>query len=141
LAGVTVITSEGSWITGKELFLKNGFTWVDLKSRFDLLVMKLKDKPDPAFIDWEGKAKKYDGLNLIYTHQCPLFIKSVDEMRATANEYGLELKITELKTAAEAQNSPSGFGVYAMVFKGKLVADHYISNTRFENILSKEMKD
>ena len=44
LAGVTVITSEGSWITGKELFLKNGFTWVDSKSRFDLLVMKLKEK-------------------------------------------------------------------------------------------------
>ena len=60
-------------------------------------------------------------------------------MKATAKEYGLELKITELKTAAEAQNSPSGFGVYAMVLNRKLVADHYISNTRFRNILNKEL--
>ena len=27
-----------------------------------------------------------------------------------------------------------------MVYNGKLVADHYISNTRFRNILNKEVK-
>ena len=29
--------------------------------------------------NWEENLKKYNGLNLIYANQCPLFIKSVDE--------------------------------------------------------------
>jgi hypothetical protein len=140
LDGVCVMTSEGSWITGKDLFLKNGFTLIGSKGRFDLLALKLKETADPAFIDWETKVKNFQGLNLIYANQCPLFIKSIDEMTATAKEFGLQLKITEIKTAKEAQNSPSGFGVYAMVYNGKLLADHYISNTRFRNILNKEAK-
>ena len=138
--GVCVTTSEGSWMAGKELFLKNNFTLVDSKGRFDLLSVKFKETDDPCFIDWESKANKYKGLNLIFANQCPLFIKSVEEMTATAIEYKLQLKITELKTAKDAQNSPSGFGVYGMVYNGKLLADHYISNTRFRNILEKELK-
>jgi hypothetical protein len=138
--GICVMTSEGSWITGRDLFLKNGFVLIDSKGRFDLLAIKFKETPDPAFIDWEEKAQNVKGLNLIYTNQCPLFIKSIDEMKTTAKQYGQELKITEMKTAAEAQHSPSGFGVYAMVYNGKLLADHYISNARFRNILDKELK-
>lgn len=138
--GVSVMTSEGSWMAGKELFLKNGFTHVGSKGRFDLFVLKFQETRDPAFTDWGAKAREFTGLNLIYANQCPLFIKSIDEMTATAKEFGLQLKITEIKTAKEAQNSPSGYGVYAMVYNGKLVADHYISNTRFRNILNKEVK-
>lgn len=140
LDGVCVLTSEGSWITSKELFIKNGFSLIDSKGRFDLLALKVKAAADPTFIDWEAKAQKFKGLNLIYANQCPLFIKSIDEMTATAKEFGLELKITELKTAKEAQNAPAGYGVYAMVYNGKVIADHYISNTRFRNILIKEVK-
>jgi hypothetical protein len=138
--GVCVMTSEGSWITGRDLFLKNGFSISATKDRFDLLTMKFKGKKEPEFIDWEAKAKNFHGINLIYANQCPLFIKSVDEMTATAKEFGLKLKVTEIKTAKDAQNAPSGFGVYSMVYNGKLVADHYISNTRFRNILTKELK-
>jgi hypothetical protein len=140
LDGVCVMTSEGSWITGRDLYLKNGFSLTASKGRFDLLTMKFNGNNEPEFIDWEAKAKNFHGLNLIYTNQCPLFIKSIDEMTASAKEFGLPLKITEIKTAREAQNAPSGFGVYSMVYNGKLVADHYISNTRFRNILNKEVK-
>jgi hypothetical protein len=138
--GVCVMTSEGTWITGRDLFLENGFFIAATKDRFDLLSLRFNGNSEPEFIDWEAKVNNYEGLNLIYANQCPLFIKSIDEMTATAKEFGLELKITELKTAKEAQNSPSGFGVYAMVYNGKLVADHYISNTRFRNILNNEVK-
>jgi hypothetical protein len=138
--GVCVISSEGSWMSGKELFLKNSFALIDSKGRFDLLAIKFKETPDPVFIDWEEKAKNFKGLNLIYTNQCLLFVKSIDEMKTTVKQYRQELKITEMETAAEAQHSPSGFGVYALVYNGKLLADHYISNTRFKNILDKELK-
>ncbi len=137
--GVAVLASNGTWMADKSVFLKNGFKLIDTKDRFDLLAFKFKETPDPAFINWEENLEQYDGLHLIYANQCPLFIKSVDEIRQTANEYELDLNITVLKTAQEAQQTPSGYGTYCLVYNGKLLSDHYISNTRFKNILNKEI--
>ncbi|MCK5560698.1 MAG: GNAT family N-acetyltransferase, partial [Thermoplasmata archaeon] len=49
--GVAVVTSEGSWMAGKALFLKNGFEMLEhAPPRFDLLVKKFKKTaPDPKF--------------------------------------------------------------------------------------------
>jgi hypothetical protein len=139
-AGVAVMASKGTWMADKSIFLKNGFRKIDSKDRFDLLVYKLHEAPNPIFINWEENLKKYNGLNLIYANQCPLFIKSVDEMKQTAKEYDLDLQVSVLKTAGEAQQAPSGYGTYSLVHNGKLLSDHYISNTRFKNILNKEIK-
>jgi len=139
LSGVAVVTSKGSWMADKNLFLKNGFKIAESKGRFDLLFKKFKDNPDPCFNNWEDEAANYNGLNLIYANQCPLFVKSINEMKETAIEHGLTLNIIEIKTAKEAQHAPSGYGVYNLVYNGKLLSDHYISNTRFKNILKKEI--
>lgn len=138
-SGVAVLVSEGSWMAGKPVYQKNGFEQVSSKGRFDLLVHKFAEAKDPEIIDWENRPDKYQGLNLIYANQCPLFIKSVEEMRQTAKKHGLELRVTILDSAVQAQQAPSGFGVYSLVYDGRLLADHYISNTRFENILRKEI--
>lgn len=47
--------------------------------------------------------------------------------------------IRELKSAEEAKSAPSGFGVFSLVHNGELLEDHYISKTRFENIIRKEL--
>jgi hypothetical protein len=52
---------------------------------------------------------------------------------------GLKLKVTELKSAAEAQNAPSYYGVFNLLWNGRLLADHYVSRGRFKNILQKEI--
>ena len=52
----------------------------------------------------------------------------------------MELKLTELKSAKEAQNAPSIYASFNLIYNGKLLADHYISNRRFENIINKEIK-
>jgi len=137
--GVSAIVSKGSWMTDNTLFLKNGFEVINSKDRFDLVVFKLNNSTVPEFEDWENELSKYKGLNLIYANQCPLFIKSVDEMRASAKEFGLDLKVSILDTAKKAQQAPSGYGVYSLVYDGKLLSDHYISNTRFKNIITKEI--
>ena len=49
----------------------------------------------------------------------------------------LKLKITELKTPKQAQNAPSIYSVFSLIHDGKILADHYISNTRFNNIIKK----
>jgi len=56
-----------------------------------------------------------------------------------AAEYGLKLKVTELKSAREAQNAPSTYGIFSLLWNGKLLSDHYVSKGRFKNLLAKEI--
>jgi hypothetical protein len=143
--GVAVITRRGTWMAGKELFLKNKFELVDTAPPdFELLVKKFKENTSsPKFKgDWDKRLSKYDkGLIIILSDQCPYVAKSVKEISETAQKkYIIKAKITELKTCKEAQNAPSAFAIFNIVYDGKLLADHPISNTRFVNIMEKELK-
>ncbi len=138
--GVAVVTSAGPHMADKGLFLKKGFEIVGKADRFELLVTQLKKGPLPKFTDWEQQLKNYQGLNIVYSDQCPWVARSIKELDGIARDNNQELKITELETAKQAQNAPSIYSVFNLVYDGRLLADHYISNTRFLNILHKELK-
>ena len=138
--GVAVVTSSGPFMAGKELFLKNGFEIVEKADRFELLVRKLKEGPLPKFTDWQQQLNNYQGLNIIYSNQCPWVARSIKEFEEIASKNDIKLKITEMETANQAQNAPSIYSVFNLVYDGKLLSDHYVSNTRFLNILRKELK-
>jgi GNAT superfamily N-acetyltransferase len=143
--GVAVVTRDGSFMAGKEFFVKNGFKVVDTASPdFQLLVKKFKNKaPNPKFKgDWERKLNKYGkGLTIIRADQCPYTVKNVNEIRETAEKkYGIKPKIIDLKNYREAQNSPCAFGIFCLIYNGKILAHHPISNKRFQNIMDKELK-
>ena len=53
--------------------------------------------------------------------------------------HGLELKVTVLKSAREAQNAPSSYGVFSLLWNGRLLSDHYVSKARFKNLLRREV--
>ncbi|AKA34250.1 GNAT family N-acetyltransferase [Flagellimonas lutaonensis] len=140
MAGVCVMASKGAWIADKGIFEKNGFQQVDKKGRFELLSKKWDAKaPDPKLHDWTVQQKKYKGWHLLYADQCPWHEKSVEALLNTAMDYDIDLKVIKLKTAKEAKNAPSGYGVFSLLHNGKLLEDHYISATRFRNILKKEL--
>lgn len=141
LRGIATVASNGSWLSSPDIFAKNGFKSIDKKLRFELMVKQIKDGTLPSFLDWEKNLKNYEGLNLVYANQCPLFIKSVNEMKITAKKMGFDLKVTVLETPDEIRQVASGYGVYSLIYNGRLLADHYISNTRFKNILTKELKN
>jgi hypothetical protein len=65
--------------------------------------------------------------------------KSANDLAEMAAEHGLELKTTVLRTPGEAQNAPSYYGVFNLVWNGRLLSDHYVSQGRFKNILKKEI--
>ena len=140
--GVAVVTSEGSFMAGEDLFLKNKFESVaKVKPSFELMIKTLKKGTLPKFRDWEKQLKKYKGWNIIYSNQCPWVPRSINEIDEIAKKKGLKLKVTELKTAKQAQNSPSVYGgIFNLVKDGKLLVDHYVSNKRFLNIIEKELK-
>ena len=141
LAGVCTMTSNGAWVADKHIFEQNGFNKIEEKGRFELLSKKWDDSAsDPILIDWTANQTKYKGWNLVYTDQCPWHEKSAFDLLNTALDFGVDLKVEKIETVEEAKNAPSGFGVYSLLHDGKLIEDHYLSATRFKNILKKELK-
>lgn len=139
-SGVAVVTSEGPFMAGKDLFLKNKFKSVaKVKPSFELMIKTLKKGPLPKFKDWKKQLGKYKGLNIIYANQCPWVARSIKELGEIAKKKGLKIKVTELKSAEQAQNAPSIYATFNLVYNGKLLIDHYISNKRFLNIINKEI--
>jgi hypothetical protein len=76
---------------------------------------------------------------MVYSNQCPWVVRSIDELSEVAEKYKLKLNVSEMKTAREAQNAPSIYASFNLIYNGKLLSDHYISKTRFENIIKKEI--
>jgi hypothetical protein len=139
--GVAAITSEGPFMAGKDLFGKNGFTSIaSAKPSFKLMCKTMKEGPLPKFRDWQKRLDGYQGLNIVYSDQCPWVSRFIAELGDVIKDKNLDIKITELTTASEAQNAPSIYAIFNLVNNGKLLADHYISNTRFLNIINKELK-
>lgn len=137
--GVAVVVSAGAFMSDKEIYLKNGFRSVETSGKFELLVFSLKNSTLPKFKNWETQLKKYKGLNAVYSNQCPWVAKSVDVLSSSARKYGIDLKVTQLKTAKQAQNAPSVYSVFSLISDGKVIEDHYISETRFKNIIKREI--
>jgi GNAT superfamily N-acetyltransferase len=141
--GIAVVTRKGPWLAKKELFLRKGFELIDeAPPDFELLAKILKKGPClPKFSgNWKERMNRYSkGLTIIRSDQCPYVEKMVKEINETAKErYGLKAKIVELKNCKDAQNAPSAYGVFSIVYNGKLLADHPISNRRFMNIMNKK---
>ena len=138
--GVAAVASEDTFMADKNIFLKNEFKSVDNNKPFDLMVKVFKKGQMPKFKDTEKQVKKYKGWNIIYSNQCPWVSRFINEVDKIAKKKKLELKIFELKTARQAQNAPSIYSVFNLIHNGKLLADHFISERRFLNIVEKEMK-
>jgi L-amino acid N-acyltransferase YncA len=145
LNGVAIVTRDGTWMAGKELFLKNKFEIVDeAPSDFELLAMKFdKNAINPKFKgDWESKRNKYNnGLVMIASDQCPYIEKALNEIGEKAeSEYGIKMKVIKYGNYKDVQNSPCAFGTFCMLYKGVVITDHPISQKRFTNIMNKILK-
>ena len=139
MKGVAVMTSKGAWITNKTLFLKNGYEIVDKNGRFELCVKKYDESaPNPKLLKRQENTVSNKGWSLMYSDQCPWNCSSVETLSTVAKEQGIDLKVSKITSAKDAQNAPTGFGVFNILKDDKEIEDHYISKTRFLNILQKE---
>ncbi len=140
-SGLCTMSSDGPWMANRSLFKKCGFEAVEKLGRYELLVKSFETSYEtPKFIDWTRVQDKYNGWHLVYADQCPWHENAVTALKNAAKENNIELKISKLLTADEAKHAPSGFGAFSLMHNGKLLADHYISKTRFMNILKKELQ-
>lgn len=137
--GLAVVTSSKAFMAGSALFLKNGFILVDTDTQGnELMVKRFDDVPMPVFNDWKAKLAEIEGLQILYSRQCPWVARLIDEIKNSGISEKLGIKISELQTAGEAQQAPSVYAVFNFIRDGRLLADRYVSFTRFNNILKKE---
>lgn len=139
MAGVCVLASDGSFMAGKDIFIRHGYSQVVESGKEQLLVKQFREGPLPDVNDWQGELEKYQGLWIVYSRQCPWVARFMEEVKPILAVKKLEPTIVELKTPREAQAAPSLYGVFNLIYNGKLLADRYISTTRFRNILRKEL--
>ena len=140
LLGVAVIASDKAFMAKRDIFVKNGYELAEESGKEQLLVKALKKGPLPRINDWKSVLNSYQGLNIVYSKQCPWVARFMEEVKPILAEEHLDVNITEIKTAKEAQNAPSLYATFNLIYDGKLLADRYISTTRFKNILKKELK-
>jgi hypothetical protein len=138
MKGVCTMTSKGTFITDKRLFEKNDYVLTEKLERFELMAKKFKSKFDnPKLIDWTKNREKYLGWHLVYADQCPWHNKSAHALQEVAEENGIVLNVKKITSSQDIKKSPSGFGTFSLIHDGKLLEDHYLSATRFWNILKK----
>jgi hypothetical protein len=136
MKGVAVVTRKGSFMAKKDIFLKKGFKQVDkAEPDFELLVLKFDEQADnPKFKNFDLTPYK-DGLTIIRSPQCPYSVKNVEAIMKTAEKLNLKPCLIDLTDAESAQQSPCAFGTFCIIYNGKILSHHPISNTRFENIM------
>lgn len=139
MAGAAVMVRKGPWLADCRLFLANGFESVDTAPPdYQLLARKFDSgAANPTFKKgWDQKvAACGPGLTIIRSGQCPHIAKFAADIVQTAEEdYHLSPTVVDLDSWSAAQNAPTPYAVFALIFDGRLVADHQISRTRFRNI-------
>lgn len=139
MKGVAVVTRKGSFMVKKDIFLKNGFEITDnAKPDFELLALKFDSGVENPTFNIPSADKYNEGIIVMRSAQCPYSVKNVDAILKTAKKRGHKTQLVEIETAKDAQNTPSPFGTFCILYNGKVVSYHPISNTRFENIMKKE---
>lgn len=143
LNGVAAVTRKGSWMAGKELFLKAGYSVAETAPPdYELMVKNFKPAPPPRFSpDRDDPMEKYGkGIHVLYSDQCPYLAKSVPEMAGAAQkEYGITPELHIIDSPEDARRNPAFYGTFSVIINGRICEDRPISKSRFMNILKKEL--
>ena len=138
--GVAVVTSSDSFMAGSDLFIKAGFVPVDSSPPYELLVKKFKaTAPDPRFIVNRERALKRHtkGLTILAADQCPYVPKWVEGISQAARALGLKPKVVRIRSAKASRELPTPYGMFSIIYDGRLIVERPVSATRFTNIMLK----
>lgn len=145
LAGLAVVTRKSAFMAGSDIFLKNGFRVVDqAKPDFELLALKFDEAAENPHFRHEiinHADGNPAGLTVMRSFQCPYTEKNIKAiLEAAKGEFGLEANLVEMADFEAAQNCPSPFGSFCLIYQGEVLSHHPISSTRFANIMRQKLK-
>jgi GNAT superfamily N-acetyltransferase len=136
--GVAVVTSSDSFMARSDFFIKAGFVPVESSGPYELLVKRFKKAaPDPRFIvQRERLLRRYKkGLTVLAADQCPMVPKCVADISQAARALGLKTKVIRITSAKESRELPTPYGMFSIIYDGKLIASRTVGGTRFRNIM------
>jgi len=137
-SGVVMVTSQGNWLAGQKVFLRNGFGKADTAPpSFALLVKKIKDDQLPNFPkDWDKRMQAFGpGATVVYADQCPYVPNMVKHAVKILEDKGFDTKTVKLESSAQVQaKSPSPYGVFGIVIDGRLLTYHYIGEKELKRL-------
>ncbi len=139
MPGTAVVTSDNSFMADRRIFEKHGYSVIEESGKDQLLAKPFREGPKPSINNRLKELKKYQGLTILYSRQCPWVARFIEEVKPILDEEEIVPEIIELKTPFQAQQGPSLYSVFNLIYNGKLLADRYISTTRFKNILKKDI--
>ena len=138
--GVAVVTSSDSFMARRDFFIKAGFVSVECSPPYELLVKKLKRAaPNPRFIVNQDRLLKrhQQGLTILAADQCPMVPKCVADIAKMSRALGLEPKVVRVRSAQASRELPTPYGMFSILYDGKLIADRPVSATRFSSMMRK----
>jgi hypothetical protein len=125
-------------MAGSGLFVKAGFVSAESSPPYQLFVKKFKKAaPDPRFIVERERVLKrcQKGLTILAADQCPMVPKCVKDIAEASGALGLKTKVVRVRSAKESRELPTPYGIFSIVYDGKLIAERPISARRFTNIM------
>jgi L-amino acid N-acyltransferase YncA len=138
--GVAVVTSSDALMARRDLFIKAGFIPVDSCPPYELLVRRFKaTAPDPRFIVDRARVLKRHpkGLTILAANQCPMVPRLVAEISQAAVALGLKPKVVRIRSAKASRELPTPYGMFSIIYDGRLIVERPVSATRFTNIMLK----
>jgi L-amino acid N-acyltransferase YncA len=149
--GVAVVTSSDSLMAKRDVFIKAGFVAVDRAigsseasaAPYELLVKKFKKAaPDPRFVVERARLlKRYKrGLTILAADQCPYVANSVERIAEASRTLGLEPNVLRVGSARTSRELPTPYGVFSILYNGRLIAHRPISATRFLTLMRRKQQ-
>ena len=88
-----------------------------------------------CFSPVEAARPSEGGVTILAADQCPYVSKSVERIAEASRTLGLEPKVVRVGRAEASRELPTAYGVFSILYDGKLIADRPVSATRFMSIM------
>lgn len=138
--GVAMVASTKTWLADKRAFVRNGFEVVDhAPPSFDLVVRRLGNSTLPSFPkNWAERARRFgDGLTIIRSNQCPYHEDATGIAATVAATRGVDTEVVTFQSAEELQQrAPSAYGVFSLVYNGRLLSYTYQTEKDMNKLLN-----
>jgi hypothetical protein len=140
--GVVVVTNaDASWAPSEQIFEKKRFRCVDeAPFEFKLYAYLIGEAVLPFFpSNWNDRLARFsDGLTVLRTFQCPYLDVATSNLAEAASSLNIPCNIIELNTREEVMElAPTPYGVFHVIYKGKLVSFHRMTPRSFAQHLKR----
>jgi GNAT superfamily N-acetyltransferase len=142
MKGIVVVTSKKKqpFMSDLKFFKRKGFELADeAPPYFQLWYKPLDTKVEAPRFKEVAKSATCDvkkGLAVYYTHGCPFNEYYVNvELKRIANERGIPIQITHLKTAKEARQHFVPHTLYSVFYNGNFVTQHVLNEKQLDRFI------